>query len=201
MTHDELWAAIEAAQAEVPGWSVGADHNDERVVSLWWATSPTWEHDGLRIEAPESDELVSKIRSFERLVAFALERAGRLDPDGPIAGTVVARPQAAQEPPKAPTPPRDTPAAPAKPTAAQEPPPLLARVECAHDWNVDDTTGKALCKRCGVTGTVRQPRMTREVARTMGFEGDACDECGAMRMVRNGSCLKCTACGTTTGCS
>ncbi len=37
--------------------------------------------------------------------------------------------------------------------------------------------------------------------RSMGFEGDPCPECGAMMMSRNGSCLKCHACGATTGCS
>lgn len=37
--------------------------------------------------------------------------------------------------------------------------------------------------------------------RVMGFEGDPCPECGAMMMVRNGACLKCTSCGATTGCS
>lgn len=37
--------------------------------------------------------------------------------------------------------------------------------------------------------------------RVNGFEGDPCPSCGAMMMVRNGSCLKCTACGETTGCS
>jgi ribonucleoside-diphosphate reductase alpha chain len=34
-----------------------------------------------------------------------------------------------------------------------------------------------------------------------GFEGDACPECGNFTMVRNGTCLKCTTCGGTTGCS
>ncbi|MBJ94134.1 MAG: ribonucleoside-diphosphate reductase, adenosylcobalamin-dependent [Rickettsiales bacterium] len=34
-----------------------------------------------------------------------------------------------------------------------------------------------------------------------GFTGDSCDSCGSMQMVRNGSCLKCMACGGTTGCS
>ena len=38
-------------------------------------------------------------------------------------------------------------------------------------------------------------------ARARGYEGDACDECGAMTMVRNGSCLKCVSCGSTSGCS
>lgn len=34
-----------------------------------------------------------------------------------------------------------------------------------------------------------------------GFEGDFCVECNNMTMVRNGTCLVCTTCGTTTGCS
>lgn len=39
------------------------------------------------------------------------------------------------------------------------------------------------------------------LARTQGYEGDACGECGAMRLRRNGSCLVCDSCGRTTGCS
>ena len=31
--------------------------------------------------------------------------------------------------------------------------------------------------------------------------GQNCPECGQLMMVRNGTCLKCMACGTTTGCS
>ena len=38
-------------------------------------------------------------------------------------------------------------------------------------------------------------------AKLHGFEGDACPECGNFTMVRNGTCLKCTTCGSTTGCS
>ena len=38
-------------------------------------------------------------------------------------------------------------------------------------------------------------------ARAQGYEGDACDECGALTMVRNGACLKCVSCGATSGCS
>jgi ribonucleoside-diphosphate reductase alpha chain len=40
-----------------------------------------------------------------------------------------------------------------------------------------------------------------ELARLKGYEGDACLECGQFTMVRNGTCLKCITCGTTTGCS
>jgi len=39
------------------------------------------------------------------------------------------------------------------------------------------------------------------IARMKGYEGDACGECGHMTLVRNGTCLKCLTCGSTTGCS
>ena len=42
---------------------------------------------------------------------------------------------------------------------------------------------------------------SRTAARQQGYEGDACPECGAFTLVRNGSCLKCVSCGSTTGCS
>ncbi|MCW8802908.1 MAG: hypothetical protein OQK57_00795 [Ignavibacteriaceae bacterium] len=34
-----------------------------------------------------------------------------------------------------------------------------------------------------------------------GYTGDLCPECQSMTMVRNGTCLKCMACGSTSGCS
>jgi ribonucleoside-diphosphate reductase alpha chain len=39
------------------------------------------------------------------------------------------------------------------------------------------------------------------IARQKGYEGDPCGECGALTLVRNGSCLKCDTCGSTSGCS
>jgi ribonucleoside-diphosphate reductase alpha chain len=41
----------------------------------------------------------------------------------------------------------------------------------------------------------------RAVARLKGYEGDPCPECANFTMVRNGVCLKCDSCGSTTGCS
>jgi ribonucleoside-diphosphate reductase alpha chain len=38
-------------------------------------------------------------------------------------------------------------------------------------------------------------------ARLKGYEGDACSECGNFTLVRNGTCLKCVTCGSTSGCS
>ena len=34
-----------------------------------------------------------------------------------------------------------------------------------------------------------------------GYTGDLCPECQSMTMVRNGTCLKCMTCGSTSGCS
>ena len=38
-------------------------------------------------------------------------------------------------------------------------------------------------------------------AKLQGYAGDACGECGNFTMVRNGTCLKCVTCGSTSGCS
>jgi ribonucleoside-diphosphate reductase alpha chain len=38
-------------------------------------------------------------------------------------------------------------------------------------------------------------------ARIRGYEGDSCHSCGNFTLVRNGTCLKCDTCGSTTGCS
>jgi len=41
----------------------------------------------------------------------------------------------------------------------------------------------------------------RAEARMKGYTGEACPECGNFTMVRNGTCLKCDTCGSTSGCS
>ncbi len=41
----------------------------------------------------------------------------------------------------------------------------------------------------------------RLAAKAKGYEGEACPECHNFTMVRNGTCLKCDTCGSTTGCS
>jgi len=38
-------------------------------------------------------------------------------------------------------------------------------------------------------------------ARMKGYEGDACGACGNFTLVRNGTCMKCDTCGSTSGCS
>ncbi|MGI4852073.1 MAG: vitamin B12-dependent ribonucleotide reductase [Janthinobacterium lividum] len=38
-------------------------------------------------------------------------------------------------------------------------------------------------------------------AKMQGYEGDSCQECNNFTLVRNGTCLKCNTCGSTSGCS
>jgi ribonucleoside-diphosphate reductase alpha chain len=51
-----------------------------------------------------------------------------------------------------------------------------------------------------ITASATRVRKIQE-ARIKGYEGDACGNCGNFTLVRNGTCLKCDSCGTTTGCS
>jgi ribonucleoside-diphosphate reductase alpha chain len=39
------------------------------------------------------------------------------------------------------------------------------------------------------------------LARLKGYEGDPCNECGQLTLVRSGACMKCDTCGATSGCS
>jgi ribonucleoside-diphosphate reductase alpha chain len=41
----------------------------------------------------------------------------------------------------------------------------------------------------------------RTEAKLKGYVGESCTECGNFTMVRNGTCLKCDTCGSTSGCS
>jgi ribonucleoside-diphosphate reductase alpha chain len=52
----------------------------------------------------------------------------------------------------------------------------------------------------GAPAAVGKGEKIRE-ARLKGYTGDACESCGSMAMVRNGTCTKCIDCGSTSGCS
>ncbi len=50
---------------------------------------------------------------------------------------------------------------------------------------------------------VNQSSITTKVKQAIekGYTGDICSECQSLTMVRNGTCLKCMTCGSTSGCS
>jgi ribonucleoside-diphosphate reductase alpha chain len=51
-------------------------------------------------------------------------------------------------------------------------------------------------------GKAREMQAKRAAeARMKGYEGDACGGCGNFTLVRNGTCMKCNTCGSTSGCS
>jgi len=53
-----------------------------------------------------------------------------------------------------------------------------------------------------IAAHTHDPRMEKiREARMKGYAGDSCDECGNFTLVRNGTCLKCDTCGSTSGCS
>ncbi|NCP84276.1 MAG: vitamin B12-dependent ribonucleotide reductase, partial [Bacteroidetes bacterium] len=51
------------------------------------------------------------------------------------------------------------------------------------------------------TVVVGKTETAYEKAKQLGYTGDVCSDCGSMTMVRNGTCLKCITCGSTSGCS
>jgi len=59
-------------------------------------------------------------------------------------------------------------------------------------------TVNAATKQIDMSATEPDTRLT---AKSQGFTGDTCTNCGSMKMKRNGSCMVCIECGTTTGCS
>jgi ribonucleoside-diphosphate reductase alpha chain len=51
----------------------------------------------------------------------------------------------------------------------------------------------------GMPGQTMEAKIRQ--ARLKGYEGDPCNECGQLTLVRSGACMKCDTCGATSGCS
>ncbi|MDD3445887.1 MAG: vitamin B12-dependent ribonucleotide reductase, partial [Zavarzinia sp.] len=63
-------------------------------------------------------------------------------------------------------------------------------------------TGTEAVAVAGVAVSAAETRLARiREARVKGYVGDACGDCGNFTLVRNGTCLKCETCGSTSGCS
>lgn len=82
--------------------------------------------------------------------------------------------------------------------------PLLEMIEKTQevhhaDGNVSVETNKVYSRERDAS-MVSHARKMQE-AKMKGYEGDSCPECQSFTLVRNGSCLKCDTCGSTTGCS
>ena len=71
--------------------------------------------------------------------------------------------------------------------------------EVHADGSVSQVTEKVYSKEANARMLTEAKK--RQAAKMKGYEGDPCPDCGAWTMVRNGSCMKCDSCGSTTGCS
>ncbi|HKJ62736.1 MAG TPA: hypothetical protein VKA94_12220, partial [Hyphomicrobiales bacterium] len=71
--------------------------------------------------------------------------------------------------------------------------------------NFDGNTAVAISAETEIASSVASVKQTaeslRNEARIKGYEGEACGDCGNFTLVRNGTCLKCDTCGSTSGCS
>jgi ribonucleoside-diphosphate reductase alpha chain len=63
------------------------------------------------------------------------------------------------------------------------------------------TQSSSHLKRDTETTTKTDIKTKVRLAIENGYTGDICSECQSMTMVRNGTCLKCMTCGSTSGCS
>jgi ribonucleoside-diphosphate reductase alpha chain len=62
------------------------------------------------------------------------------------------------------------------------------------DWQAPTTSARPAAARDTIADR-------RAEARMKGYVGESCPECANFTLVRNGTCLKCDTCGSTTGCS
>ena len=62
-------------------------------------------------------------------------------------------------------------------------------------------TGAITMKKEGAVAAIKESTEKIRQAKLKGYTGDICSSCGSLTMVRNGTCLKCTTCGDTSGCS
>ena len=63
-------------------------------------------------------------------------------------------------------------------------------------------TGKLEALQWSKAGAAAPTKAERRAeAKAKGYEGEMCSECGNFTLVRNGTCMKCDTCGSTTGCS
>ena len=81
--------------------------------------------------------------------------------------------------------------------------PLLAMMDTKQEVHADGSVTQVKEKVYSREANARMltEAKKRQAAKMKGYEGDPCPDCGAWTMVRNGSCMKCDSCGSTTGCS
>jgi ribonucleoside-diphosphate reductase alpha chain len=66
---------------------------------------------------------------------------------------------------------------------------------------VEVSSSSLINKPFGGNGNGNGSKMKASYAKQIGYTGEQCENCGSIRVKRNGSCTVCEDCGATTGCS
>lgn len=79
---------------------------------------------------------------------------------------------------------------------------VALKQEVAHDLSPTEKLEALQWSKSGSAAVAVPSKAERRAeAKAKGYEGEMCSECGNFTLVRNGTCMKCDTCGSTTGCS
>jgi ribonucleoside-diphosphate reductase alpha chain len=79
---------------------------------------------------------------------------------------------------------------------------VALKQEAQHDLSPTEKLEALQWSRAGAAAQAAPSKAERRAeAKAKGYEGEMCGECGHFSLVRNGTCMKCDTCGSTTGCS
>ena len=79
---------------------------------------------------------------------------------------------------------------------------VALKQEVQHDLSPTEKLEALQWSKAGSAAVAAPSKAERRAeAKAKGYEGEMCGECGNFTLVRNGTCMKCDTCGSTTGCS
>jgi ribonucleoside-diphosphate reductase alpha chain len=79
---------------------------------------------------------------------------------------------------------------------------VALKQEANHDLSPTEKLEALQWSKAGAATAAHPSKAERRAeAKAKGYEGEMCSECGNFTLVRNGTCMKCDTCGSTTGCS
>src|ERR1700688_201139 len=79
---------------------------------------------------------------------------------------------------------------------------VALKQEALHDLSPTEKLEALQWSKAGAAQAAQPSKAERRAeAKAKGYEGEMCGECGNFTLVRNGTCMKCDTCGSTTGCS
>jgi ribonucleoside-diphosphate reductase alpha chain len=79
---------------------------------------------------------------------------------------------------------------------------VALKQEAQHDLSPTEKLEALQWSKTGAAAQAAPSKAERRAeAKAKGYEGEMCGECGHFSLVRNGTCMKCDTCGSTTGCS